>query len=224
MKKVLVLVLVALFTLSTVAVAEVDLSQMTDEELYALRLSINEELGSRIHGQYEIADGTTLAELFPDTWLAKYIRDKIGLFSTKDVVTQEQLDKITWLRIDGQTTDHVQVSSIEGIQYLRNLEHLEVNKQESITEIPEWVGSLTHLDYLEFRYCPVTIVPDCICNLTNLEELNFYGSDIEALPKDIGNLFNLEEIDIGHTRITELPESIYNLSLKKFNREGLDID
>ena len=104
------------------------------------------------------------------------------------------------------------------------LERLEINHQADITEIPEWVGSLTHLYYLEFRYCPVTSVPDCICNLTGLKMLNLYGSDIKALPDDIGNLENLSELNISYTKITELPELIYSLKLDKFERSGLDID
>ena len=225
MKKTICILLAVLFcAVGTTSVAEMDLSGMTLEELYASRLEINNEIASRNQNRFSVEDGITIADLFPDTWIARHIRDELGKFSTKDNVTQEELDTIFSLRINGQTVDHIQVTTLDGVQYLRNLTRLEVNNQENISEIPEWVGTLTKLTYLEFRYCPVKTVPGCICDLTELEVLNLFGSSIEALPDDIGNLLNLNSLNISYTKITELPASIYNLSLETFNREGLDID
>ena len=225
MKKVFsVFAIFLLIWCSVDALAETDVSTMPLEELYALRTVINNEIAARLRAEYVAPEGKTIAELFPDTWIARHIRDELGKFSTSDIVTQDELDTITQFRVNGQTVDHIQVTTLEGLQYLRSLERLEINNQENIVEIPEWVGTLVNLTFLEFRYCPIVTVPDCVCNLTELRTLNFFGSDVQALPEDIGNLINLENIDIAHTKITKLPASIYNLSLKSFNREGLDID
>ena len=225
MKKMLcVLMIFFLCWCSVGTLAETDVSTMPLEELYALRIEINNEIAARRQAEYATLEGKTIAELFPDTWIAGHIRDELGKFSTSDIVTQEELDTITQFRVNGQTVDHIQVTTLEGLQYLRCLKRLEINNQENITEIPEWVGTLVNLTFLEFRYCPIVTVPDCICNLTELRTLNFFGSDIQGLPEDIGNLINLENIDIAHTQITKLPASIYNLTLKSFDREGLDID
>ena len=215
MKKVICIVLVLLASLVAVANAEVDISQMSLKEMIQLRTELNKAIADHIRNEYEAPEGKTLAELFPDTWIARKIRDQLGKFSTKDIVSQEELDTITSLRIDGQTVDNIQVSSLEGLQYLRNLTRLEVNMQNSIFDIPEWIGSLQNLIYLEFRYCPIKTIPDSVCNLITLKTLNLYGSDLESLPTDIGNLTNLENLNIAHTKITELPSSIYNLSLNK---------
>lgn len=226
MKKLLTLAL-AFLLVFTVAHAEtnIDIASMTEEELLALRLAINTELGTRREEQLSIEEGMTIAEIFPDEWLAKNIRDKLGKFSTKNVVTQAEMDSITSLRISGQTTEHIQVTTLEGIQYLHGLTSLEINDQKNIHEIPEWIGTLTNLRYLQFRYCDaITIVPDSICNLINLTSLDLERASITSLPADIGNLVNLTELDISRTKITELPESIYNLNLTTFNRAGLDID
>ena len=55
MKKVLALVMVVLFALSTVAVAEIDLSSMSDEELNDLKASIEAELKSRKNATVDIS-------------------------------------------------------------------------------------------------------------------------------------------------------------------------
>ena len=223
MKKAFILLLILLLVGS--AYADTDISAMTDKELYALRRAINEELASRAIEQRNIKEGMTIAEIFPDEWLAKNIRDKLGKFSTKDVVTQNELDKITSLRISGQTTEHIQVTTIEGVQYLHGLTSLEINDQINIAEIPEWISTLTNLKRLEFRYCDaITIVPDSICSLVNLQSLDLERTSITSLPDDIGNLINLKTLDISYTKITELPASIYGLKLETFNRKGLDLD
>lgn len=220
MKKLAIMIIVLI--LPIIAAAE-ELSSMSTEDLKALRLSINNEIASRIASE-KITDGTTISDLFPDEWIARHIRDELGKFSTNDIITQDELDTIEKLYISGQTSDHIQISTLEGVQHLRNLKRLEINLQENICEIPEWVGTLTKLTYLEFRYCPITIVPDCVCELINLKVLILFGSDIIELPDDIGNLTELKTLDISYTKITELPMSIYNLNLDKFNREGLDVD
>lgn len=223
MKRIYIVLLIAVAFMS-VSIAETDIKNLTYDELYALRTEINNEIAARIKAEYAAPEEKTIAELFPDKWIAKHIRDELGKFSTSDTVTQDELDTITRFRVSGQTIDHIQVTTLEGLQYLRNLKALEINAQDNIFEIPEWIGLLVNLTSLEFSYCPIVTVPDCICNLTKLRSLDFSCSDIQALPEDIGNLIDLETLDISRTKITELPQSIYNLSLKSFNRVGLDID
>lgn len=223
MKKLFSLVLSVLMVFSiALAETDLDLASMTDDELLALRLAVNNELASRNADQLSIEEGMTIAEIFPDEWLARHIRDELGKFSTKNVVSQEELDSITILQI--LSTD-VQVTTLEGIQYLHGLTSFRLYRQYNITEIPEWIGTLTNLRSLTLPGCDsITAVPDAICNLTNLKTLDLKRTGISTLPEDIGNLVNLEELDISYTKITELPASIYNLNLKTFERAGLDID
>ena len=211
--------LLAVLLLKSTACAEVDISTMTLEELYLLRDEVNAQITTKIKESYVPPEGKTIAELFPDPYLAKVIRDEVGAFSTKNVITQEELDKITGLHLFGNP-----MMSLEGVQYLRNLGGLHVYNRGSISEIPDWIGNLINLEYLTFSNCPISKVPDSICNLVNLRTLDLGGTNISALPENIGNLSNLKELDISYTNITELPESIYGLKLDEFNREGLDLD
>lgn len=214
-----ILLVVALLLSVTYAGAE-NVSEMTTEDLLALREAINNELATR----YEpptFEDGLSIADIFPDKVIAQFVRDKLGLFSTKDQVTQEQLMKVDSIWITGSDQG---VTSLEGIQYLLNLKYLYARHQESLHDIPDGIGNLTHLEEVDVGGSGIKSIPDSICNLTNLRELTLSSTDITSLPAEIGNLSSLEELDISRTKITELPASIYNLHLSEFRRDGLDID
>ncbi len=205
MKKFCVLLLAVLLLMPT-ACSEIDIHGMTDEELYALRTEINNEIAVRAQAAYVPPEGKKIAEIFPDLWLAMKIRDELGKFSTSDIVTQEELDTITSLILIGQ------FKSLEGVQYLRNLDRFCLSVHESVSAIPDWIGNLENLTYLSIVQCSIDELPDSICNLANLESLYISGTNISALPENIGNLSNLGTLDISKTDISTLPESIGNLS------------
>lgn len=220
MKRLLIVIIVLMLPL---CVGAEDLSAMSTEDLLALRLAVNNELAGRIESA-EAPEGSTIGDLFPDVWIARHIRDELGKLSTGETVTQEELDTITEIYISGQTSDRIQVSSLEGLQYLHGLKRIDIIQQDGISEIPEWIGTLQDLIFVRFYLCPVTSVPDSICDLSNLRTLILAHTKITDLPDDIGNLTSLTNLSIAHTQITKLPSSIYNLTLDKFDREGLDID
>lgn len=222
MKRVFIILLLAVVLLASTAQAytATDLANMSTDELLALRAEINNEIAARYEPPV-IEEVKTLIEIFPDEYLAKLIRDEIGLFSTKDQVSLDQLKKIEYIWIFNSDKG---VTSLEGIQYLTNLVSLQIDFQKSLTYIPEEIGNLSHLKVFDVTYCPIDKLPDSFCNLTNLEEAKFYYTNLEKLPDDIGNLKSLKELDISNTKIKELPASIYNLHLERFGREGLDLD
>ena len=219
-KAICTLLAILLCAIGTTCFAEMDLSSMTLEELYALRLEINNEIAGRVKESNDVPEGKTIAELFPDQYVARKVRDAIGAFSTKDIVSQEKLDN-AW-NLDFDRNDDV--ASLEGIQYLHNLEYLSCFGQKSLMEIPESIGSLSKLSRISIYESPITSLPDSICELKQLYFLELRETDISKLPEDIGNLSSLTYLDISYTKITSLPESIYALNLETFVRRGLDID
>jgi len=205
------------------AVAE-DLTAMTDEELLDLRLKINLELAARMEAVI-VPEGMTIAEIFPDPVLAIKVRDEIGAISTKDAVTQKELDTIRYIAVNGAVSGETHdLKDLSGIEYLRNLETIRFVRQENLTSIPEAIENCVHLREIDLRSCGITVLPNSICNLLKLKELDLSGNPLTALPDDIGNLQSLKELDISYTKITELPASIRNLSLEDFRRQGLDLD
>jgi len=220
MKKVFCIVLILLASLVGVANAETDVTSMTDEELYSLRLQINQELAVR-NKAITIPEGSTIADLFPDTVFAKQIRDSIGAFSINDIVTQERLSTVESVHFLNKNDG---LTNLEGIQYLTNLRSLLLYYQSELREIPDTIGKLFYLREISFEKCGISKLPDSICNLANLSWFNISNTDISSLPDDFGNLSALKELDISYTKISELPISIYNLELNTFKRDGLDFD
>ena len=225
MKRILtsiLLVVVMLFS-CTYATAE-DITEMSTEELLDLRLQINNELSSR-NTPAEIPEGSSIADLFPDRILAMKVRDAIGAISTKDQVTQDELDSIKTISVNGNVAGETEdFKDLTGINYLRNLEVLRIVSQRGCVEIPDSIRNCVHLRELDFRSTGIKTLPAGICDLVELEEIDLDCSDLEALPEDIGNLQSLKELYISYTKVTSLPASIRNLNLEKFSRNGLDID
>lgn len=218
-----ILLLVAMLFAITYAGAE-DLSKMSTEELIQLRQDINNELASR-NTPTEVPEGAAIADLFPDHILAMKVRDAVGAISTKDPITQEELDTIKTISINGAVSGEThEFKDLTGIDYLRNVVELHIVRQPDFVEMPESIEKCIHLKVLDLRSCGLKTLPAAICNLTALEELKVSSSELESLPDDIGNLESLKKLDISYTKVTELPVSIRNLSLEKFNREGLDLD
>lgn len=222
MKKAFTVLLLVVVTTAcfNYAVAEFDPAFMSDEELYSLRIEINEELAAR--NDSIILDGEkTIIEVFPDKKFAKYIRDEIGAFSINDVITQDDLDGIKEVFIGNHDFG---LTSLEGIQYLGNLEELFIYWQEGLKDIPDCFDNMPYLETISLKNCAISELPDSICNLLYLKVLDVSGTSISHLPSDIGNLSSLNELSISNTKITELPASVRQLDLEKFYREGLDFD
>ncbi|XP_022764209.1 putative disease resistance RPP13-like protein 1 [Durio zibethinus] len=83
-----------------------------------------------------------------------------------------------------------------------------------LTEIPNIIGDLVHLRYLNFSYTLIKILPDSICKLYNLETLLLRGcSSLEELPSEMGFLINLRHLDIaGADSIKTMPMGIGELT------------
>lgn len=220
MKKIAVFILALLVCLSSSALADWNVQNLTEEELLDYRRAITEELASRHRAELEESEEARLIDIIPDEGLASLVRDSLGLLSVNDPVTQEQLDEVT--RINNAKKEPA-ISSLEGISRLRNLEYLMIY-YKTLDELPEEIGALTQLEDLYVVSCGLTSIPDSICDLGNLKELSIAGNDVTTLPSEIGSLQSLTKLDISDTQITSLPDSIYALQLDSFRREGLNIE
>ncbi|EEA7536533.1 internalin, partial [Listeria monocytogenes] len=82
-----------------------------------------------VHDNNQVEAATTsvampapINQIFPDADLAEGIRAVLQKSSVTDVVTKEELESITQLTVTGG-----EVASIEGLEYLTNLEFLNLN-------------------------------------------------------------------------------------------------
>ncbi|MEK8127997.1 leucine-rich repeat domain-containing protein [Paenibacillus filicis] len=66
-----------------------------------------------------------------------------------------------------------------------------------LQEVPDEVGRITSLKWLEIFEQDVRRLPPSLFNLHQLEELTVYTTDLEEIPADIGRLTNLTRLTIG---------------------------
>ena len=85
----------------------------------------------------------------------------------------------------------------KDIQKMRCLRVLSLQEYK-ITNLPDLIGNLKHLHYLDLSYTWIEKLPESICCLYNLQTLIFRGcSELIELPSRMGKLINLRYLDIS---------------------------
>ncbi|EAC3775130.1 LPXTG cell wall anchor domain-containing protein [Listeria monocytogenes] len=127
-------------------------------------------------------------QIFPDADLAEGIRAVLQKASVTDVVTQEELESITKLVVAWE-----KVASIQGIEYLTNLEYLNLNGNQ-ITDI----SPLSNLVKLTNLYIGTNKITDisALQNLTNLRELYLNEDNISDI-SPLANLTKMYSLNLG---------------------------
>lgn len=111
----------------------------------------------------------------------------------------------------------------ESIGQLNDLEYINVTLT-SLEKIPESIGNIKKLKYLYAACTSIVTVPESIGGCENLIILDLHSTDITEIPDSITKLKNLISLDLGYTKITALPENIGALSqLVRLDLFGLNL-
>ncbi|CAH1429590.1 unnamed protein product [Lactuca virosa] len=83
----------------------------------------------------------------------------------------------------------------------------------SISEVPEVIGSMKHLQYLNLSQTKITHLPENVCNLYNLQTLIVSGCyELVKLPESFSKLKNLQHFDMrGSFMLKKMPLGIGEL-------------
>ena len=69
---------------------------------------------------------------------------------------------------------------------------------------------LSSIDKINWRY--IDELPESIGNLTSLQYLDLSETEVSELPENLCNIQNLQRLDLCETYIRELPKSMCNLT------------
>jgi internalin A len=98
----------------------------------------------------------------------------------------------------------------ESIGKLVNLTYLDLSVNQ-LTTIPESTGKLVNLTYLDLSVNQLTTIPKSIDKLVKLIKLFLNNNLLTTLPESIGKLVNLQYLYLDGNQLTTLPKSILNV-------------
>jgi len=90
---------------------------------------------------------------------------------------------------------------------------------KSLFVLPDSIGELIHLRYLNLSLTSIETLPESLCNLCNLQTLKLlFCSNLTQLPMVMQNLLNLRHLEICDSPIKEMPKRMGKLNqLQKLN-------
>uniref|UniRef100_A0A0R0KL69 Disease resistance RPP13-like protein 1 n=1 Tax=Glycine max TaxID=3847 RepID=A0A0R0KL69_SOYBN len=106
--------------------------------------------------------------------------------------------------------EEAQCIIMSKLMYLRVLSFCDF---QSLDSLPDSIGKLIHLRYLDLSFSSVETLPKSLCNLYNLQTLKLCSCrKLTKLPSDMCNLVNLRHLEILGTPIKEMPRGMSKLN------------
>ncbi|KAL1332109.1 hypothetical protein AAHE18_11G004700 [Arachis hypogaea] len=109
---------------------------------------------------------------------------------------------------------------------LKQLRVLSLSHYLNITVLPNSIGDLKHLRYLDLSCSGIERLPPAICKLYNLQTLLLsYCVALTELPEEMGKLVNLRHLAIDYCwALTKLPEEMGKLvNLRRLDIHGTEL-
>ncbi|CAN0916929.1 Putative disease resistance RPP13-like protein 1 [Linum grandiflorum] len=161
-------------------------------------------------------DGNDLSKITKRTRHLRYARtSKDASRKIEDIYRARVLrtffsSKAIWWNVDYKSIDNDVINGL--LSTLSNLRVLSFYGY-NLVELPNSIGNLKHLRYLNLSLTCVKELPAMICTLYNLQILIMQScKELEVLPDSIGKLKQLQHLDLCQTAIGRLPDSVVLLT------------
>ncbi len=82
------------------------------------------------------------------------------------------------------------------------------NGQQYITDLPNELGQLAHLERLSVFSSSCNAIPESVGQLSQLKELLLVGLNLKSLPEAVAQLPQLQRLTIEHCQLEKLPEVV----------------
>ena len=149
-------------------------------------------------------------------------------------LADQRIDEVRTTRstsLDLSNTGLRQVpTAVRGLTYLQELR---LDENQSLRELPDWLGELTELRTLDLENCGVTELPESMTRLGRLRKLRLShtslavwpdwladlplailyldGMDLRSVPPTVLRMSALEVLALDDNNLTALPEEIGDL-------------
>ncbi|CAN0917048.1 Putative disease resistance RPP13-like protein 1 [Linum grandiflorum] len=132
-----------------------------------------------------------------------YARTECDLSQKLESLREAKLLRTFWLL---EWSYFVSDSAFDLLMTRNRLRVLSLSHFRTLTELPDSIGQLKHLRYLNLSTTSVQRLPETVCGLYNLQTLILHQcNQLVQLPTNLGSLFNLRHLDIRGTDLQEMP-------------------
>lgn len=163
----------------------------------------------------EFPEGKTFKELFPDRLLQASIWAELHpenphYDDNEHGKTEVSLDDLS--KVKSLFYHFSPINSFEGIQYLKELNDIQVSEYDAITELPEELFSLKKLISITLSGENMTSQLERLEELENLESITIRNTKAVELPLNFYTIKSLKVLVLEDNNITKLDEKIIELS------------
>ena len=125
---------------------------------------------------------------------------------------EQRIEEAQRLGATGLDLSEMELTEVpEALGQLTQLQWLNLSDNK-LTALPEWLGQLTQLQSLHLSINKLTALPEALGHLTQLQSLHLSFNRLTALPEALGHLTQLQALDLSFNHLMVLPESFGHLT------------
>ncbi|KAL7619175.1 hypothetical protein Lser_V15G03625 [Lactuca serriola] len=210
--------------------------QSTDDELgYTMHDLIN-DLATSVAGEFSFrldgeVDASDMNEAFDKVRHFSLVDPRSGSYrKLNELQRAKHLRTFLVMSIGLENNGFLDKVLLE-LRFLRVLSVMGLNRMyqgfQIISKVPESIGSLKHLRYLNFSCTKITYLPEQVSELYNLQTLLLHFCfELSSLPESFAKLINMRHLDVDHTpKLNRMPLGISGLtSLQTLTKVIIDKD